>query len=556
MIKLYINSLYIFETKNKLAKKIEFENGINIITSNKKDGNDRGKSILMKSIYHTLGADCKYDDKWDEKTKVYVLKLTIDDKIFYFYRKENTFRILDENYKLLHFVNNREELGNILKDIYKFSIELENRKNKTNEIAPPVYSYLLNYLDQDHIEGPKFNSFKNLGQYSDFKEQLLYIHFGVLDKKYFNLKNEEESLEKKLINLKNEETLINGLLKKIETYLKDTYVSIDIESLEIELEKYREEYEEIIINLKKVKNNLIEIKNQKYELEENLKTLKYEKKIKISKKCICEKCGSLEDNLEEKIKDADYYQEILFFKEEMDILLNDCNKEIERKENNYKILLEKLNKYEEKLNIDSVKLDSVLKHRAYVETKDSLIKDQNEIQENIGSKQDELKKIKIDLKKYAQLKEKVNLEYKEMMIEAKAYFGLDEINNEKFSNLKNVFSARGSNKPIATVMWYITLLKLKEEFNSECIKFPIILDSPNNVESEDDKNEKILKFILENKPKETQLILSSLGFEEEKFKQYPIDKIITLKNQKYKLLNTEDYQENVHILQNILSSIK
>lgn len=54
---LTINSLFIFEYKNKLAKRVDFKRGINVVTSSKENGNDVGKSVLLKSIYHTLGAD-------------------------------------------------------------------------------------------------------------------------------------------------------------------------------------------------------------------------------------------------------------------------------------------------------------------------------------------------------------------------------------------------------------------------------------------------------------------------------------------------------------------
>lgn len=57
MKKLTVNHLYIFSPSEKKAKHISFSAGINVVTSSKVDGNKKGKSILLKSIYHTLGAD-------------------------------------------------------------------------------------------------------------------------------------------------------------------------------------------------------------------------------------------------------------------------------------------------------------------------------------------------------------------------------------------------------------------------------------------------------------------------------------------------------------------
>ncbi|MDX5680986.1 hypothetical protein SIK45_17355 [Clostridioides difficile] len=53
MNSLFVNSLYIFEYESKMAKKIDFKHGINILTSDDKCSNNVGKSILMKSIYQT-----------------------------------------------------------------------------------------------------------------------------------------------------------------------------------------------------------------------------------------------------------------------------------------------------------------------------------------------------------------------------------------------------------------------------------------------------------------------------------------------------------------------
>ncbi len=77
MNSLFVNSLYIFEYESKMAKKIDFKHGINILTSDEKSGNDVGKSVLLKSIYHTLGADSIFDHMWNKITKTYILNVTI-----------------------------------------------------------------------------------------------------------------------------------------------------------------------------------------------------------------------------------------------------------------------------------------------------------------------------------------------------------------------------------------------------------------------------------------------------------------------------------------------
>ena len=80
MKKLVINNLYIYSLKEKKAYHTHFLDGINFVTSCKENGNKRGKSIIMKSIYSTLGADCFYEPNWDFPTKTTILDININEK--------------------------------------------------------------------------------------------------------------------------------------------------------------------------------------------------------------------------------------------------------------------------------------------------------------------------------------------------------------------------------------------------------------------------------------------------------------------------------------------
>jgi len=74
------------------------------------------------------------------------------------------------------------------------------------------------------------------------------------------------------------------------------------------------------------------------------------------------------------------------------------------------------------------------------------------------------------------------------MLADKNRFGLDGIDPKTFESIKKSFSSGGSNNPIATIVWYVNLLKLKHEFNPDAIDFPVVLDSPNNAETDQEKS--------------------------------------------------------------------
>ncbi|HBF6521752.1 TPA: hypothetical protein KOT35_003556, partial [Clostridioides difficile] len=548
MNSLFVNSLYIFEYESKMAKKIDFKHGINILTSDEKSGNDVGKSVLLKSIYHTLGADSIFDHMWNKITKTYILNVTIKNKTYYVYRRDNLFKIYNTNFKKIFMTNNRDELSNYLSDLYSFKVMLPKRENEELELAPPVYSYLLNYIDQDHLDGSKFSSFNSLTQFPNYKENVIYTHFGLFDEEYYKAIKELEILKSEEKNKKKEREVTLNMLNKIKSYLGNLDAPESIEVLNIELNKTKEEYSNIVINLQKIKNNLMKIRNEKVDLELNIKEIELTRRNEMKKlkvKNVCPSCSHEIEDIDSKFIINNQIEDLIILKDELESEIIKCNRVIEKKEEEYQSLLDKLHEYESNMKINDDSISNVLKHKAYIDTKDDIVLDLEIIDKKIKEIQQTIEPYDKKIKEYNSLKKKANAKYEELMKKAKKDFGLEEIDENKIKNIKNNFIARGSNRAITTIMWYLTLLAVKYEFNENAIKFPLILDSPNNVESDEIKEESLFKYIFKNTKTDTQLILSSLGFNEMQFSEFKFDNIIKLENSKYNLLNKEDYYNNI-----------
>ena len=156
-------------------------------------------------------------------------------------------------------------------------------------------------------------------------------------------------------------------------------------------------------------------------------------------------------------------------------------------------------------------------------------------------------------KEYNEAKNKVNNKYYKLMVADKLRFGLVEIEDKKLEDIKSTFVAGGSNKPIATIIWYINLLKLRREFNKEAIQFPIVLDSPNNVETDEEKKHELLKYLFEIVDDDTQLIVSTLGFTQDEFPDISFSNVIELNNEKYKLLLENEFEQEKSFLFQFMS---
>lgn len=150
MSKLIFKDLYLFSPSEKLAKKISFAPGRTMITSDAHDGTDRGKSVIMKALYHTMGADCYFEGKWDDSSKTYILRFCVDDNEYYIFRHNKLFKVFDGEKNLLFSVISRHELSERLSSITGFAVKLPPRERNSDdgyvqelEIASAVYNYLL-----------------------------------------------------------------------------------------------------------------------------------------------------------------------------------------------------------------------------------------------------------------------------------------------------------------------------------------------------------------------------------------------------------------------------
>lgn len=173
----------------------------------------------------------------------------------------------------------------------------------------------------------------------------------------------------------------------------------------------------------------------------------------------------------------------------MQVALDDVERKIKKSEKEYSKWLAELKKYEQALSDKHGEIDDVLAHKGYIEIKDKVTAEIAGFKETVENLQKAEKELKREEKEYINIKNEINDRYYELMLKDKCLFALEEIDENNFRNIKKTFIAGGSNKPIATVIWYMNLLKLKYEFNPDAVKFPIVFDSPNNAET-DEKKEK------------------------------------------------------------------
>ena len=271
-MRMVFKKLFLFSPSEKKAKEISFIDGINVITSSQEDGTDRGKSVIMRSMYHALGAEGHFDKNWKTADKVYILNFNIDKKEYYIYRSAGLYKFFDANRSLLFTSVNSRDLSEKLGYYTRFKVQLPNREDKL-EVTPPAYNYLPFYLDQDHYNGNEYSSFKNLTQYSSFRENTLFYHLGAFDEKYFQLVKERDSVKDNKNQNQTQLDMLRVIIENLEKKLGGATVSSDFEAMQRDVELYRKEYSSVLEKLSASKKKLIDLRNGLYETEQMLKEI-------------------------------------------------------------------------------------------------------------------------------------------------------------------------------------------------------------------------------------------------------------------------------------------
>lgn len=552
---LTFDQIYIFDINKEEAYTQTFYKGLNIITSSEVDGTDRGKSVLLRSLYHSLGAEAHFDSKWNEKDKVYILKFSVDDNKYSIYRSKRLFKIFDNKNQLIFKTIHRTELSTFLGELFGFTIFLPNKNTKQLEVAPPVYSFILNYLDQDKYDGTKFSSFNNLAQYSNFKINVIYTHLGIYNKDYFELIKQKEEIESKIKITKEEIQELDKLKNRTLAMLKGFSCPESSNALENELKIETKEYSRLMNEMSEIRNKLVDLRNQLEEQKIALNQIdkfakKQEKEIKnILLTHICPECHTiLNDTINIRSKRYNNVDNAIDLKDTINVESIKIKEEIEKYEKDYSELAAHLKEHNEKISSNRKEINNYIKFKGLNDLLDKINEDLLFNNGMVVQAQDDIKPIKKEIKEISQRIKSVDEDYYYLIDKLKNRFNLNELDDTSYQNLSKNFCASGSNKPLSTVIWYLTLNDLKQKYNSKEIEFPMVFDSPNNVETDQEKKIALIKFILESSNKFNQMIISSIGFSKNEYEMDSEVHINILDNDKYHLLNEPDYIQNYEIL--------
>lgn len=550
MKKLFISEILLISQKEKKARKITFDRYRTLIHGK----NHTGKSSLIKSIYKTFGAEPLLNSKFENANVISSVKFELDNIKYQILRDGKTFSIYDANDKLLGIFNSvTTELGPFLGNLFEFKPLFQSRQSGFI-IPPPAYQLLPFYVDQDESWSKSWSSFKNLQQIKDYRTQCILYHSGIRPNKYYETKKEIDIFLKAIEETDKEQKITSKILEDVKTKLSQTQFNINIEDFKEEITLLLTELEQLKLKEEKIKTDLHDLYHLKASYDVQIKIinqaiLESHKDLKfaienLSETIGCPTCGAeYENSFAERFEIAQDEQK------SKDLLI-----EVKREA---KEIEEKIKSETEKLSLTSNearRIDEILEQKkGDLKLKDVIESSgKNHIKSIFTEKNDELKKIIIDntIKKEELEKKLKELESKKRKDEINIFY---RTQLKSFFNKLDIFSLSedeyqkittkiesletGSSRPRALIAYYFTFFHLMKKYSSSTY-FPLIVDSPNQQDQDIEHIDKIMNFIHENQPKDTQMIL---GLAE----TYDVDfqcKVITL-DEKYSLLQKDEYDD-------------
>lgn len=547
---LYISEIQLLSQKEKKAKKVQFDLNRTLILGK----NHTGKSSLIKSIYWALGAEPLFNQKFKNTNVSVHLKFEIDGTKYSILRDGKLFGFYNDNGLLLKkFTSITNELGPFLSRLFNFQPLYQNKKSEFI-IPPPAYLFLPYYIDQDSSWSKSWESFKQLQQIKDFRNQSIYYHSGIRPNEYYSTKKEIQEFVQIIEETEKEQKLTSKILSEVKEKLAQTNFNIDVDSFKSEIVELLTESQSLLAKEETLKNKLHDLYHIQASFEAQINIVKQaiiesNKDLKFASDDLpkiigCPTCGAEYEN-----SFAERFEIARDERRSKDLLL-----ELIKDAKNVEVQIEK-----EKDSLTSITAEVSRINEILAEKKGELkLKDiidnagKNQIKALFTERYSALNEILISnaLQKDTLEKKLKAFESKERKTEIQNFFtsrmgsflkklDIHSLNFEDYKAITTTIESKetGSSRPRALIAYYFTFFHLMKKFTSSTY-CPIIIDSPNQQDQDIEHIDKIMGFINHNQPDNSQMILGLAETYGENFNC----KIIELK-EKYSLLQKSEYEE-------------
>lgn len=520
MSEMYFKSILIADIVSHKARFQQFQKGLNVITST---NNHVGKSSLLKSLYHTLGANVKYDSVWNVNNKLFVLDFCVDNIDYRIVRQIKSFAVFKGEELILVTSKVMSELAPLLEKIFHFGIYLDSKKDGRVTLAPPVFTFLPYYIDQDNGWSELYGSFQNQEQYKKHdRMKSLYYHLSIYTKSAVELMAQRDKLQEELDTLKTDATKLLDIIEALTDEIQGIVPADDIAQFDKNIQISKNKIRTLVKQIGEKRNRIQELEISLEQHEHQLQVItEYHTIAKTAQSNqeifthSCPRCGYLYDDEIYNRVHANYLNvSDSYVKTYIGQVIISIRDDLQKEKQQYITLTKKLNNLETAYSNKEDEFDLYIRHRGISESVDKLNTRLGKNQKEQSDIRKALKDIAKELKSFPSKKE-VESKYIEFTRLNIIKLGAWNAAYDGTIKLLSPIKAQGTLENKIILSQFVGLFQTMEYFKTQTIRLPFVVDSPRGKEASQESSKEILSMIagISMLP---QVILATIDFNDYK----------------------------------------
>ena len=520
MSEMYFKSILIADIVSHKARFQQFQKGLNVITST---NNHVGKSSLLKSLYHTLGANVKYDSVWNVNNKLFVLDFCVDNIDYRIVRQIKSFAVFKGEELILVTSKVMSELAPLLEKIFHFGIYLDSKKDGRVTLAPPVFTFLPYYIDQDNGWSELYGSFQNQEQYKKHdRMKSLYYHLSIYTKSAVELMAQRDKLQEELDTLKTDATKLLDIIEALTDEIQGIVPADDVAQFDKNIQISKNKIRTLVKQIGEKRNRIQELEISLEQHEHQLQVItEYHTIAKTAQSNqeifthSCQRCGYLYDDEIYNRVHANYLNvSDSYVKTYIGQVIISIRDDLQKEKQQYITLTKKLNNLETAYSNKEDEFDLYIRHRGISESVDKLNTRLGKNQKEQSDIRKALKDIAKELKSFPSKKE-VESKYIEFTRLNIIKLGAWNAAYDGTIKLLSPIKAQGTLENKIILSQFVGLFQTMEYFKTQTIRLPFVVDSPRGKEASQESSKEILSMIagISMLP---QVILATIDFNDYK----------------------------------------
>lgn len=524
MTVLVFNQLAILSKVEKAARVLKWSPGKNVLTGD----NNVGKSTVVKSLYHALGADVPQmlNRRWAESRPIYCITFSLAEKTFSIVRDGRAFGVFDGDNQLIaqyQGIGSERGISQWWRATLGFRVELEDKQGEM-KLVWPAYYFLPFYIDQDEGWTSIWSSFEALQAFKSYRKQMIDYHLGVRPQEYYDGIKKRHDADRSIAEIGRElDSLIGVKSRYVErkalakTDIDPNSFKADIEDLIESLNATLQQQQTLMQKIKVARNARAELNLEVAVLRRSVQELTndfdYAAKPETPEEISCPTCGAgYHNTIRERFHILD---DIELCQIEMEDRQKEAAKqsgELEKLEAEYAVLAKRFSNTEEILQREKkeTRFEDVIRSEGYKDIVASINTDIDDKQEQIDRLQARRDELALELKRFGPAKN-IHQYYASKMKQYLNELNVQALTEDDYANAHKTIKndVLGSDLPRALLAQVFALLHTMLEFG-RFTRCPMVVDSPFQQEQDDENALAIWSFILSKSLPNQQLIVASV----------------------------------------------